>query len=380
MISALYCGSFDPFTLGHLSIVERALQYSSAPYRHIEKIYICVGTNEEKKPLFSQKHRIEMIKQVFKHHPNKNNIDVIDYQGLTVDLAFRLGVKYLIRGIRKNDSSSSCEEKRLSLINQKLSLARGFKLETIFIEVNDENLNLISSSLVKKLCSQKQYITAAEMVPPIVLQELLKIHLKPRFYKLFYENCHSIAETYWQDLVCSYTKRSYHNLNHLGYMFNMLDIYTSHTGYKSNDIELAIFAHDLVYDTKKDDNELQSANKVLSWYGLKYNKPNEVLINLILSTSPNRTPTTKDEALLKDLDLSILGTFVPFLFQNYKNGIQQEYHSYSKEEYLKGRFDFLNNMLSKNRIYSTEFFYNNFENQAKENIIQELFILKYQKS
>ena len=160
----------------------------------------------------------------------------------------------------------------------------------------------------------------------------------------------------------------------------MLDIYTSHTGYKSDDIELAIFAHDLVYDTKKDDNELQSANKVLSWYGLKYNKPNEVLINLILSTSPNQTPTTKDEALLKDLDLSILGTFVPFLFQNYKTGIQQEYHSYSKEEYLKGRLDFLNNMLSKNRIYSTEFFYNNFENQAKENIRQEIFNLKYQKS
>ena len=66
MISALYCGSFDPFTLGHLGVIEQALQYSNAPFRQIEKIYICIGINNQKTPLFSAEQRLEMIKNTIK--------------------------------------------------------------------------------------------------------------------------------------------------------------------------------------------------------------------------------------------------------------------------------------------------------------------------
>ena len=54
MKKALYCGSFDPFTLGHLNVIEQALNYSCAHYHTLEKIYICIGDNENKTPLFSK--------------------------------------------------------------------------------------------------------------------------------------------------------------------------------------------------------------------------------------------------------------------------------------------------------------------------------------
>ena len=379
MISALYCGSFDPFTLGHLGVIEQALQYSIAPYHQIEKIYICIGINSQKTPLFSEDQRLEMIKKTIKNRPRSNQIEVIIYKGLTVDIAHKLGVSYLIRGIKKDDALSQNEEKRLSIINQELSKARGFKLETLFFELKSNVLNITSSSLVKDLCSLGQYITVFSMVHPFVHQKLMEIYLKPRFFKLFHKDCHSIADTYWQDLVLSYQNRSYHNLSHLGYMFNLLDIYTAQTGYKSADLELAIFAHDLVYDTTKDDNELQSATKVLSWYGLKYCKPDSILTNIILATSPQTSPTTKDETLIKDLDLSILGTLIPIIYNNYSSGIRQEYISYTKQDYINRRTKFLNSLLNSKRIFYTDFFYSRFETQAKENLKYEIYSFRYLK-
>ena len=210
MISALYCGSFDPFTLGHLSVIEQAFKHKIGSYQCIEKIYICVGDNDEKTPLFSSKERVEMIKKTLKNHPQNNKIEVLSYSGLTVNLSLRLGVSYLIRGIKKNDSISSFEENKLSLINEKLSETLGAKLETITFESKNGIFSILSSSIIKKLCSLGEYIAVQSLVPAEIHQELMIKYLKPRFLNLFHAGYSAVAERHWKELVFLHYKRSQH--------------------------------------------------------------------------------------------------------------------------------------------------------------------------
>ena len=382
MKKALYCGSFDPFTLGHLNVIEQALNYSCAHYHTLEKIYICIGDNENKTPLFSKDERAKMIKDFFNNHRLQNNVEVITYQGLTVNLAYQLGVNYLIRGVKKNDEASKNEELKLSRINEKLAKTLGFKLETLIFETKTDIMGCVSSSLVKTLCSIEEYITVADMVPANVHEELMCHYLKPRFINLFHQGCRSVAESYWVELVSAYHGRPYHNLSHLGFMFNLYNRYKAIKNIKKTniDVELAIFAHDIVYTPGAQDNELKSAQQALSWYGTKYSsKSLDILTNLILATKPETNPATEDEAIVKDLDLSILGSFSQNIFKNYSSGIRQEYSSYSKEEYIEKRTAFINSLLSSKHIFNTEFFFSCFENQARENLKQELFSFRYLK-
>ena len=87
---ALFPGSFDPITLGHLDIIERALPL-------FDEIQIAVGKNTEKKYLFSLEQRVAWIEKTFAHEPK---VRVITYEGLTVDFAQKQGVNFLLRGLR----------------------------------------------------------------------------------------------------------------------------------------------------------------------------------------------------------------------------------------------------------------------------------------
>jgi len=382
MKKALYCGSFDPFTLGHLSVIEHALNYSHSPYHSIQKIYICIGDNENKVSLFNKDERVKMIKNFFNNHRLKDKVEVITYQGLTVNLAYRLGVNYLIRGVKKNDETSKNEELKLSRINEKLAQTLGFKLETLIFETKTDTMGCVSSSLVKTLCSMEEYITVADMVPANVHEELMIKFLKSRFINLFHQGCRSVAESYWVELVSAYSGRPYHNLSHIGFMFNLYNRYKAIKEIKRTniDIELAIFAHDIVYTPFATDNELKSAQLALSWYGTKYSSPTpDVLTNLILATKPGIEPQTEDEAIIKDLDLSILGCFSQNIFKNYTQNIRLEYSSLSKEEYIEKRTAFIDSLLASKHIFNTEFFFSCFENQARENLKQELFSFRYLK-
>ncbi len=88
--TALFPGSFDPITKGHESIILRALPL-------FEKIIIAIGINEQKQSFFPLEKRREWIQMVFASYPE---IEVITYEGLTVDLCRKLGVKYILRGLR----------------------------------------------------------------------------------------------------------------------------------------------------------------------------------------------------------------------------------------------------------------------------------------
>jgi pantetheine-phosphate adenylyltransferase len=119
---ALFPGSFDPITKGHESIVLRALPL-------FEKIIIAIGVNDQKKGFFSLKHRCEWIKQVFMDYPK---VEVITYEGLTVDLCKRLNIRYIIRGLR---TSADFEfERSIGQMNKKMLP----DLETVFLLTTPE--------------------------------------------------------------------------------------------------------------------------------------------------------------------------------------------------------------------------------------------------
>lgn len=129
---ALFPGSFDPFTVGHESLVYRALPL-------FDKIIIGVGANQDKKGFFPHEKRIEWIKALFQGNPK---IEVMTYEGLTVDFCDHIGADYILRGLR---TSADFEfERAIGQTNKSLHP----DIETVFLLTHPEH-TFISSSIVR---------------------------------------------------------------------------------------------------------------------------------------------------------------------------------------------------------------------------------------
>lgn len=130
---AVFPGSFDPFTIGHLSIVRRAAEL-------FDKIIIAIGINDKKQSTHSEQERITQIKNAVK---GIENIEVISYHGLTVDVCKQYDAKYLLRGVR---SFTDFEyEQNMADINRKIA-----GIETVILFTLPEHAS-ISSSVVREL-------------------------------------------------------------------------------------------------------------------------------------------------------------------------------------------------------------------------------------
>lgn len=131
---ALFPGSFDPITLGHVDIIERALPL-------FDKIIIAVGTNSAKKYMFTLEQRLTWIKEAFKDEPK---IQVVTYTGLTVDFAQSTGADFLLRGLRNPADFEF--EKAIAQANRQLVP----NLETVFL-LTSARYAYISSSIVREV-------------------------------------------------------------------------------------------------------------------------------------------------------------------------------------------------------------------------------------
>ncbi|HRH69959.1 MAG: pantetheine-phosphate adenylyltransferase [Flavobacteriales bacterium] len=139
---AVFPGTFDPITLGHLSIVERALPL-------FERVVIGMGVNNMKKTMFDAEQRISWIKAATRKH---RNVEVIPFEGLTVDLCKRVGAAFIIRGLR--NSTDHGYERSIALVNRQLAA-----VETIFLPSAPEHAH-ISSTIVRELLSNKADVSA----------------------------------------------------------------------------------------------------------------------------------------------------------------------------------------------------------------------------
>ena len=133
MKKAIFPGSFDPFTLGHHSIVKRGLAF-------MDEIIIGIGINEGKCCLMSVEKRLESIRKIYAGEPR---VKVIAYSGLTVDFAQEQGAGIILRGIRTVKDFEY--EEGIADINRKLS-----GIETVFLFTEPE-YSAISSSVVREL-------------------------------------------------------------------------------------------------------------------------------------------------------------------------------------------------------------------------------------
>jgi pantetheine-phosphate adenylyltransferase len=150
---AVYPGTFDPITYGHLDIIERASGL-------FDKVIVTIALNSNKKPLFSKNERKDMIKSVTKKF---KNIEVDSFDGLLVDYALKKKASAIIRGLR---AVSDFEyEFQMSLTNRKLAP----EMNTIFL-MPHEKYTYLNSSLVKELAKFKGKINC--FVPDYVRKKL----------------------------------------------------------------------------------------------------------------------------------------------------------------------------------------------------------------
>ena len=148
MKRAVFPGSFDPITLGHLDIVERSIPL-------FDEIIIGVGTNSEKKYMFSLKKRMDFIEETFS---NYNKISVSQYEGLTIDFCKKIQADFIIRGLRNPADFEF--EKAIAHTNRKLS-----GIETVFL-LTAAKTSFISSSIVREIISNQGDYT--QLVPSSV--------------------------------------------------------------------------------------------------------------------------------------------------------------------------------------------------------------------
>lgn len=153
MLRAIYPGSFDPVTYGHLDIIRRSCKI-------VDELVVGVLNNNAKMPLFSVEERVKMLEEVTKDLPN---VEIVPFEGLLVDLADKLDAKLVIRGLRAITDFEY--ELQMSQTNHKL----GPDVETIFFTTSME-YSYLSSTTVKEIAACGGDVS--QFVPEAVAREL----------------------------------------------------------------------------------------------------------------------------------------------------------------------------------------------------------------
>lgn len=152
---AVYTGSFDPLTLGHLNVIERSS-------RLVDELIVGVGFNIEKQSLFSAEERVELIQESTMH---LSNVQVMKFSGLAVHFVRQCKSHVIIRGVRSLTDMET--EFTMTLANRKLDP----DIETVFLMADDE-FSHVSSSLIKQLTPLAADEELARFVPRQIIGPL----------------------------------------------------------------------------------------------------------------------------------------------------------------------------------------------------------------
>jgi pantetheine-phosphate adenylyltransferase len=151
---AVYTGSFDPITLGHLSVIQRSS-------RLVDKLVVGIGINLEKPPLFSPEERVELVKRAVQSLPN---VEVKSFSGLAVTFVRECGSRVMIRGVRP--LTDLAVEFTMTMANRHLDQG----IETVFL-MADEEFSHVSSSLIKQITP----LTTDEILARFVPREIIPL-------------------------------------------------------------------------------------------------------------------------------------------------------------------------------------------------------------
>jgi pantetheine-phosphate adenylyltransferase len=151
---AVYTGSFDPITLGHLSVIQRSS-------RLVDKLVVGIGINLEKPPLFSPEERVELVKRAVQ---SLSNVEVKSFSGLAVTFVRECGSRVMIRGVRP--LTDLAVEFTMTMANRHLDQG----IETVFL-MADEEFSHVSSSLIKQITP----LTTDEILARFVPREIIPL-------------------------------------------------------------------------------------------------------------------------------------------------------------------------------------------------------------
>jgi len=155
MKKAIYPGTFDPVTYGHLDIIKRAS-------RIFDEVIVAIARSDRKNPFFSLEERYDMLKKAIEEE-NLQNVEVDTFDCLLVDYAVKKGASVIVRGLR---AVSDFEyEFQMALMNRKLN----YMLETVFL-MPSEQLTYVSSKIVKEIASFGGNVNC--LVPTFVAERL----------------------------------------------------------------------------------------------------------------------------------------------------------------------------------------------------------------
>jgi pantetheine-phosphate adenylyltransferase len=149
---AVYPGSFDPITLGHLNVVERACKL-------FDRLIIGIGINIEKQGMFTAEERSAQVRTVTCHLPN---IEILTFRGLAVDFARDVGARVMIRGVRPITDIAG--ELTMMMANRRLAP----DIETLFM-IADGELAHVSSSLIKQIAAVATEEELARFLPASIV-------------------------------------------------------------------------------------------------------------------------------------------------------------------------------------------------------------------
>jgi len=155
MTTALYPGSFDPITLGHLNIIRRASKV-------FDKVVVCVMVNSEKKPMFTIEERMELVRRVTSRLPN---VEVATTNALLAEYAKQYEGAVLVKGLRA--VSDFDYELQIALINKKMNP----DLETVFLPAS-EKYTFLSSTAAKEMAAYGADLS--EFVPKEIIQDVIE--------------------------------------------------------------------------------------------------------------------------------------------------------------------------------------------------------------
>ncbi len=152
---AVYAGSFDPATLGHLDLIERASVL-------FENVIVAVGVHPTKHPLFSPEERVELLKSITKHLPN---VTVDSFDGLLIQYCVSKGAGVIVRGLRVTTDF----EYELQIAHANADL--GPQVDTVFLPTRTRH-GFVSASLVREIASHGGDVS--RYAPPVVCEALAK--------------------------------------------------------------------------------------------------------------------------------------------------------------------------------------------------------------
>lgn len=152
---AVYTGSFDPITLGHLNVIERSA-------RMVDRLIVGIGVHAGKRPLFTPDERLELVRRTTRKF---DNVEVRHFSGLAVNFVRDCGARIMVRGVRPLTDIAA--EFTMMMANRHLDPG----IETVFL-MSDEEFSHVSSSLVKQIVSLASDKELAAFVPQEVIDEL----------------------------------------------------------------------------------------------------------------------------------------------------------------------------------------------------------------